>query len=157
MKFSNSYFSIDIEFRPHSVVLQMTVKEDMCHTDCFSDVVPFLHTHVPDVLHTKCFNPRHLSFKEEVLNTEFGHLFEHMLISILCDETIKAGAKTAHYRANTTWNWHTSPRGTFEITINASIDPLVFAIAIKKTIAHATSMCKSQFKTKAAATVIAAA
>lgn len=157
MYFTNTYFRVDVEFQKGSVVMMLEVDESMCHTDCFADVLPFLHAHIPDILHTKCYNPNHLSFKEEVLNTEFGHLFEHMLITLLCEETIKAGGKQAHYRASTAWDWRTNPRGTFEITINAAIDPLLFALAFQKATTMATTLCDQHIQTRAAAAFTATA
>ena len=141
MKFSNNYFSIDVRFRKNSVVMSMKVVEDFYHTRLFKNVVSFLQKNVPDVLETKCYNPDHLPFCEEVKSTEFGHLFEHMLISQLCEEVISAGGKDARYRANTSWNWKKNPFGTFEITINSKVDEQLFSTALHKTAAYATVMC----------------
>lgn len=97
------------------------------------------------ILQSKCFNPKKLSFEEEVKDTELGHLFEHILLEYLCDEKIKSGSKAAEYRGRTHWDWEKSPRGEFFIDVNASKNDLdIMKKALDKTHALMTELLNSQ-------------
>jgi hypothetical protein len=127
------HFSLTVVHRKKSVLLSMQVHNGQHNTDCFCDVVNFLRREAPDVLETTCFNPGNLPFCKEVERTELGHLFEHVLITFLCDEAIKNGAKTAVFDAVTEWNWIENPVGSFEIEIKSALDDNLLLPALEKT------------------------
>ena len=58
-----------------------------------------------------CRNRRGLPFREEVADTELGHVFEHVVLAILA----RRGIRT---RGLTTWNWHRDPLGTYHVSIS---------------------------------------
>ncbi len=127
------HFSLTVARRKKSVVLSMQVHNGQHNTDCFCDVVAFLRKQAPDVLETTCYNPDNLPFCKEVEKTELGHLFEHVLITFLCDEAIKNGAIVAEYEAVTDWNWLKNPVGSFEIEIKAELDDALLLPALERT------------------------
>jgi hypothetical protein len=127
------HFSLDVAHRGKSVFLSMQVHNGHHNTDCFCDVVGFLKDQAPSVLETTCFNPKNLPFCKEVERTEMGHLFEHILITYLCDETIKSGLSEATFDAVTEWNWKMNPVGSFEIEIKAELDDAILQPALNKT------------------------
>lgn len=141
------HFSFTVTHRQKSVVLSMQVHNGQHNTDCFCDVVGFLRKQAPDVLETTCFNPNNLPFCKEVEKTELGHLFEHVLITFLCDEAIKNGAKAVEYDAVTEWNWLKNPVGSFEIEIKAVLDDALLLPALEKT----TSLVSQLFGARPAA------
>jgi hypothetical protein len=89
----------------------------------------------PKVLETECFNENNLPFSKEILETEMGHLFEHILLEYLCEEKIECGAKRAVFSGRTDWDWYQHPYGTFEIRVNAGTkDEIFFDAALTKSI-----------------------
>lgn len=103
-------------------------------THQFPHTLKFLQLHAPKVLKTKCFNPLHLTFKKEVVNTELGHLFEHILLSNLCEETITAGADSALFDGMTHWNWKRYPKGNFKIVLSGKIEKKIFENALLESV-----------------------
>lgn len=102
--------------------ITMTVSINQVHTNHFPSTYNILKANLPSVLKTKCFNDRNLPFDKEVLNTELGHLFEHILLQYLCNIKLKKGAKYANFKGVTHWNWKKDAPGTFHITLYASIN-----------------------------------
>jgi len=101
----------------------------------FPETLEFLKNNYPSVLKTQCFNDKNLPFETEVVATEIGHLFEHILIDTLCSLKIKKGARTAIFNGTTSWNWLENPRGSFLIYIDAcSSDYDLLIEALKLTI-----------------------
>lgn len=95
----------------------------------------YLAKNLPSVLNTECFNENKFSFKKEVRDTELGHLFEHILLDIICALKVEQGYDDAVYNGVTNWNWKKDPYGMFRISIDTGYDeePL-FHMAIKRTI-----------------------
>lgn len=85
-------------------------------------VLPFLSEKIPGILRNKCINYDNLPFRKEVLNTEVGHLFEHMVLEFLCQEKRLVGDRSAVYNGTTSWNWNKEKKGTFHISIGVGIE-----------------------------------
>lgn len=115
---SSPAFTLDISFNADSALIGMQVHSSHVTTDTIPNTKSLLKQFCPSVLKTRCFNDLDLPFDKEVMNTELGHLFEHILIDYLCEEAISDGAKSAKFNGTTKWNWNKQPRGFFEINIS---------------------------------------
>ncbi len=116
--------------------LQMQILNGFVNTKDFPNTVFFLKKYFPSVLTTECFNDENLDFEKEVINTEIGHLFEHIFLDLLCIEKIKFGYKTAVFNGRTFWNWEEDTFGNFHIFINVKRKDYIFlSEAFNKTIA----------------------
>lgn len=134
MTLITSNFSLSIRTKSCSTVLILQFFNDAISTRQFPKTLKLLQAHAPNVLKTKCFNPLNLTFRKEVVNTELGHLFEHILLSYLCEEAISAGAKSALFDGVTLWNWKRYPKGNFKIVLAGKIDKAIFEAALLKSI-----------------------
>lgn len=94
-----------------------------------------LKTHLPSILKSTCYNENNYSFAKEVLRTEIGHLFEHILIEYMCILKVAMGYDDVEYSGVTKWNWVLHPKGTFHITISAGYEEVqIFSQAMQKSI-----------------------
>ncbi len=134
MTLTTAHFSLVLRTKQNSTVLIMQFFNDVITTQQFPHTLQFLKLHAPKVLKTKCFNSLNLSFKQEVINTELGHLFEHILLSYLCEEKIEAGADSAIFDAVTHWNWKRFPKGNFKIVLQGKIDKKLLFTAVTRSI-----------------------
>lgn len=134
MLLTTANFSLQIRYKAHTTVLIMQFFNEAISTRQFPYTLQLLEQHAPKVLQTKCFNPLNLSFREEVVNTELGHLFEHILIQFLCEETIIAGADAALFDAETEWNWRRYPKGNFKIVVQGKVKKEILQRALLKSI-----------------------
>lgn len=90
------------------------------NTKHFPSTSQLLQSYLPSIFRSSCYNDEELSFPQEVVSTELGHLFEHILLEYLCIIQLENGLNTATYEGRTNWNWVRDPRGTFHITIHTS-------------------------------------
>lgn len=131
----NDYYSLLISQRNFQAQITMSLFTDYYHTGSLPHTHDHLVKNLPGVLKSKCFNEEDLPFEKEVLNTEIGHLFEHVLLEYLCNTKISQGAKKALFRGLTSWNWKKDAKGTFHITIYMNPeDAHLLSIALNKTI-----------------------
>lgn len=84
-----------------------------------------LKNNLPTVLRSTCYNEYKFPFRKEVLKTEIGHLFEHILIEYLCILKINEGFDEAEYTGLTKWNWKLYKKGSFHITISAGLEDTI--------------------------------
>ncbi len=104
------------------------------YTSQFPDTHKILTKLMPEVLATKCFNPDNLAFKDEVRDTELGHLFEHILLANLCELGCKNKDNQIQFRGVTEWDWKKDHQGTFHITIDSGLKNLhKLEIALERT------------------------
>lgn len=116
---ASDYFSLNINFLEKSTDLVMTVKESFISTKDLENVREVLAGKLPSIFKSRCFNNKNLPFKEEVKDTELGHLLEHIILEYLCILKLSEGsAKKVVFNGLTNWNWKVYPRGTFHITID---------------------------------------
>lgn len=117
-----------------STYIKLSMRTSHFHTNFFPATLNILTDNLPSVLKTKCFNQNNYSFDREVLNTELGHLFEHILLQYLCESKLKNGATNAVFRGLTRWNWEKDKRGTFHITLSVGReDSKIFSQALENT------------------------
>lgn len=133
MYYQNQHFSLHLAQHSKTVVLVMQIRDTQYYTDIFPQITGFLENHAPDVLKTTCYNSSNLTFPEEVINTEIGHFFEHLVLTYLYQEKIKTG-RAASFKAVTEWNWQKYPSGSFKICINNKIERELLLKAIEKAI-----------------------
>ncbi len=116
------------------VYIKMSMHTSHYHTNYFPDTLTILKNQIPSVLTTKCFNKNNYSFDREVLNTEIGHLFEHILLQNLCDLKLASGSQKAVYKGLTQWDWTRDAKGTFHITLSVDTNDWgIFPNALNKT------------------------
>lgn len=107
----------------------------LVNTRYLPQTIGFLQKNNPSVLHSVCFNDECLPFHKEVLATELGHLFEHLLLDQLCALKVNNGAYCATFSGRTNWNWTKDPQGLFRIEIDIGQEELpLLLIALKRTI-----------------------
>lgn len=93
---------------------------DYLTTKSYSNVSSDLDTHLPVIFKCQCFNSTGKTFRDEVTDTEMGHLFEHILLEYLCDVKAESGQKKVQHYGRTYWNRPHQEEGTFVIHINAT-------------------------------------
>lgn len=135
LSYNSDLFSLKIKQTKKITEIDMQLFTPFVNTSELPYTLDFLESEYPTVLKTECFNENNLPFIVEVNATEIGHLFEHILIDELCSLKIKAGAKSAIFNGNTSWNWKINPYGSFQIWIDIGKDDLNLLIeGLKKTI-----------------------
>ncbi len=113
-------FSLSIASQKDSVHIQMVMKTSHVTTTSMPETSAILI--LPSILASQCYNDRNIPFAEEVISTELGHLFEHILLEYLCILKVAKGAKEAIFNGWTDWDWIKEPSGTFHITVDAGKD-----------------------------------
>lgn len=110
---------------------------------------PFFHTKhlplthsilediLPQILSNKCFNESNLPFKDEVKDTEIGHLFEHIVLEYLCQIKVKNGFRKASFAGVTHWNWKKDTKGTYHIKIQMNKKDKIF---LEKALGKSTNL-----------------
>lgn len=132
--FSSNFFSLQYKVYSRRIKLTFIVNPEFTTTRTLVHTRDFLSAHCPHVLDTTCSNYDNLPFREEVKNTELGHLFEHMLLSYMREEKQKAGHENFCISGTTNWNWKKQMRGIFHIKIDTeAIDEKMFALALHTT------------------------
>lgn len=134
-KYTSTFFNLDFNVGDGTVLISMQMQTPIINTSQIAGTSDLLKSYLPSVLQTKCFNDAKVPFDVEVNRTEFGHLFEHILIEALCIEKINSGADYAEFSGRTTWDWYKNPTGSFLIKISIQKSDLVFLPkALRKTI-----------------------
>lgn len=129
-------FSLDILHKSRSARIKMMMLRDPINTADIPHTYQILKKLLPNVLTTECFNEQNLPFRQEVKNTEIGHLFEHILLEYMCQLKITRGYSSAVFAGRTRWNWERDPRGLFHISVNCPLrDHLILKDALHMSIA----------------------
>lgn len=124
-----------IEQNANDTKITMQVTGPVVNTKYLPSTLSFLSREFPEVLGTECFNENNLPFKEEVVQTELGHLFEHMVLEELCALKVAFGHRKAAHTGVTSWNWENESVGVFHITIDSGeTDSELLTKAILKSI-----------------------
>lgn len=134
--YNNYNYSISLKVGEKTSYINMVIHDNRLLTSDFPQTYQVLLKLAPDVLMTHCFNEQGLPFKQEVINTELAHLFEHILIQKL-STLRKSCGKNSTYSGTTYWNWNEEPEGVFHIKLNCGVNDadilesaLVFSIDI---------------------------
>jgi hypothetical protein len=120
--YSSDVFSLDIEQSQSHSNITMYLQTPTVNTYAIGETYHILEQTLPSILRATCFNDDKLPFSTEVLQTEIGHLFEHILLEYLCDIKLSHGYKNPIHNGVTRWNWIQDNRGTFHIHIDAGVE-----------------------------------
>ena len=127
--------------------LIMKLHVDIINTRELPKAYQIINDYLPSVLKSTCYNEYKFPFFKEVLETEVGHLFEHILIEYLCLLKINEGFDEAEYTGLTKWNWKIYSKGTFHITVSAgSNDNLRLSNALQYSISLINTIMESSNK-----------
>ncbi len=151
--YNSPTFNLSIKLDGVQTKMIMKLGGEIVNTRHLPKTLDIIKGNIPSVLQSTCYNDDNMPFSKEVIKTELGHLFEHILIEYMCLSKMESGAHSAEYSGVTKWNWKIHPMGTFHITVSSGPDDLpFFSEAIKKTIslteyllmAHATTQVMNQ-------------
>lgn len=119
-------FSLHVGIDEYTTHIDMNLFIPSVNTCDFPYTINFLRKNFPSVLRTQCFNYKNFSFDKEVVATELGHLFEHILLDQLCFQKMNLGFSRISYSGRTSWNWEKDKRGVFHIFINIKKKDQIF-------------------------------
>lgn len=138
------FFSLAVNYSKFNTLITMRLFTDILTTCDIPDTFSILQRSLPSILKAKCYNDKNLPFRQEVKNTEIGHLFEHILLEYLCKFQLAKGIKNAEFSGVTDWDWRKHPRGTFHINILSGLNIKdSFPLALEKSSQLLTSIIKS--------------
>lgn len=109
-----------------NITMTLLMASDLLSTRDLPQTHEILNAYFPKVLNTECYNDLNLPFHEEVRNTEIGHLFEHIMLSFLCELKMKSGCTKASFKGVTEWNWKKDTKGTFHIKIDITSEDIIY-------------------------------
>src|SRR5688572_29431065 len=93
----NNFFSLDVNQNRLNTKIVMRLFVSTFSTKNIPQTYLLLEKHLPSILRSKCFNQNNYPFKIEVLDTEIGHLFEHILLEYLCEQKRLEGVDNPVY------------------------------------------------------------
>lgn len=111
-----------VEFTPHKAYIKVNTQKNKRYTWQVPEFKERLLKSLPGLKYHKCFNPKNLSFVEELEDTSIAHAFEHVLIELIGNKML-AGNKI---RAFTSWNWHETPEGIYQIKLHTRDKKILF-------------------------------
>lgn len=117
-------YSINIKHRVKSTEIVLEIDDGPLSTSFLPHTYGVLQKELPHIFASTCFNDDDIPFRKEVLSTETGHLFEHILLEYLSSEKIRQGFSVATYSGETYWNWKKERRGRFHITVSAGTNEI---------------------------------
>ncbi len=133
--YTSNTFTLRIKHTGLETKMIMRINNNIINTKMLPRTLETIKKTIPSVLRSTCYNDNNTPFYKEVLRTEIGHLFEHILIEYMCLIKMQTGALAAEYSGVTKWNWVVHPVGSFHITVSSGKEDLLyFSEAIKKTI-----------------------
>lgn len=122
--YHSTYFSLSIHSMKKKTLMTMRLFTEMMNTAAIPETFSILTSRLPSIFTSTCYNDEALPFATEVLQTEIGHLFEHIILEYLCRYKIESGEANAIYSGLTRWDWHSDPRGVFHITLTAGSEDI---------------------------------
>lgn len=129
------YFTIAVEQTSPTIIITMHIQKDDVTTTHMPHVSTILQQELPTILRSRCFNEKNVPFYKEVVSTELGHLFEHILLEYLCMAKIKVGYKEAIFSGVTKWDWNKDPYGMFHIELDMQQEDVMFLrLALEQTV-----------------------
>lgn len=149
----NNFFSLAMYKQPERIDMVMESLTSLINTQDVVNTSAIIKKYIPQVLLTDCFNYDNLPFAKELKKTEIAHLFEHILITVLCQLQAQKGNHDVVYNGTTSWNWVKEKKGVFHITITrVNEDDALLHEAVEKSIAiltqiylsHKASLSKKQ-------------
>lgn len=141
---NNNLFSLQLAPGNQDTEITMSLKTSEVTTSDLPETVSLLENHLPSIFYSKCYNPENLPFAIEVMQTEVGHLFEHILLEYLSEESIAIYRNRVIFKGETTWNWQKENRGIFRINLSVGgKDINIFVNALEKSILLLNEILKS--------------
>lgn len=145
-----TFFDLNICQEAQHLTIDMMVLSSAFSTNSFPQTASILQEYYPAVLRSDCFNDHNLPFYIEVQNTEIGHLFEHILLTYLCELKIASGEEDVMYNGVTKWNWKRDKKGVFHIKVDAGDkDKDILPHALNKSIQLLTRIMTSSLNSHA--------
>lgn len=114
------FFSLHIRYHEDSIEITMRLFSPYKKTSAYPETLALLQQHFPQVLTTECFNDDHICFMQEVVDTELGHIFEHIILQYMCDEAFRLGLPTHEFEGRTWWDCSQESENSFRIAIFVS-------------------------------------
>src|SRR5688500_9538299 len=99
----DNLFSLHIRQDLNEAHIVMKLQTSMVRTENLSNTYTTLLETIPSIFESKCFNNKKFSFSKEVLNTEIGHLFEHILLEYMTQLKFLYDNKNVVYSGITSW------------------------------------------------------
>jgi len=128
-----------------SVGLVQQVKRELVSTAALPLTSFVLAKTIPTIFENDCFNNSGLTFREEVKDTEIGHLFEHLILENLKLESLKENIYS-DFRGETYWDWKKECFGRFNIDIEVNkVGKRYFYRALLRSITILESIYKINF------------
>ncbi len=124
--FDYGHYKLYVRTDYNQTSITMFLQTPFYHTKSVPNTHEILNNILPQVLKNKCFNDSNLPFKEEVKNTEIGHLFEHIILEYLCQIKVRNGYRKASFSGLTEWDWKKDLKGTYHIKIKIDPTDLIF-------------------------------
>jgi hypothetical protein len=111
-----------VEFTPHKTFIKVNTNKNSRYTWQVPGFKKKLLKLLPGLKYHKCFNPRNLSFVDELDDTSIAHAFEHILIELISNKT----KNETKIKAFTSWNWLENPDGIYQIKLHANNKKVIF-------------------------------
>lgn len=132
---NSDLFSLALKQTSNETKIIMKLRQGTVNTRELPQTAGILKKTLPSVLKSICYNENNYPFCKEVVRTEIGHLFEHILIEYLCLLKVQSGYDDVEYSGVTKWNWIQHAKGSFHITISSGYDDIaIFADAMQRSI-----------------------
>lgn len=133
--FRSREYTLAIHRETESVVITMRTLAGIVNTRDLPLTYSLLKKLLPAIFHTRCYNYARWSFAREVRATEVGHLFEHILLTYLCDAQRHRGVFDVVFHGETAWDWNTDALGTFHISLSVQhTDESLFSKSLTQSI-----------------------
>jgi hypothetical protein len=133
---TSDFFSLAVKPCKDQTKIVMKLMQGTVNTRELPGTYSILKKMLPSVLKSTCYNEDNYPFCKEVLHTEVGHLFEHILIEYICLLKVQHGYDNVEISGVTKWNWVLHPKGSFHITVSSGIDDFsFFNAAMQRTVA----------------------
>lgn len=139
-----SPFSLDIIQKDSSVEIVMNLGITSTGTEDFPKTKQVLEKLLPTIYNHKCLNGEKLPFSEEIVETEIGHLFEHIIMEYLHQLKSHNGCKSNKVKGETIWDWNKEKRGIFHILLDS---PKSEVTILSSAISKATDLMTKILKT----------
>lgn len=114
--YNSSNFNLDLAFTSNKLELTQQVFHTFINTEDLPSTQKYLSLNLPTIFNSRCFNPKKLSFFEEVKKTEIGHLLEHLILEYLKLSVAKQSSCNI-FNGVTCWNYSKYGFGKYFITI----------------------------------------
>lgn len=142
---TNDFFSLQIKPKNSNTRIAMKLHMQDFTTKSFPRTLEILKKNLPSIFYSKCYNPNNFPFIKEATETEIAHLFEHILLENMSNESLSLYKSRLIFKGTTYWNWHKEEKGTFWIDLNiGSKDINIFINALEKSILLVKEIIESE-------------